>query len=88
MSKLRILDLRSLAPIIVYLKSHNKASRTELKGAGIGSQQAIYNALPLLKEYGLIEERKPTGFGRRIDIFLTPKGQKVAQCLLELEKLL
>jgi DNA-binding MarR family transcriptional regulator len=87
-AKIEALEQTTLPRIMIYLYREKKASRTDLRNGIKGSQAAIYKALPLLKENGLIEEGKPSGFSRRIDIWLTEKGKKVAEKLIELEKIL
>jgi DNA-binding MarR family transcriptional regulator len=86
--KLTILEQTALPRILVFLKNHKKGSRTELKNNIQASQQAIYNALHLLEREELIEEATPEGSPRRKDVFLTQKGQRIAEALEKLEGML
>ncbi|RLG40324.1 MAG: conjugal transfer protein [Thermoproteota archaeon] len=88
MTELDALEQTALPRILVYLLKKGKASRTDLKNNIDASQQAIYNSLPILKRYGLIEEISETVFPRRKLITLTDKGQRVAEHLVEIEKIL
>jgi len=88
MSKLKILEQTTLPRILVYLLRKEKASRTDLKNDIDASQQAIYNALPILKEHKLIKEISESVFPRRKIIALTDRGRKVALCLAEIERIL
>ncbi len=85
--EITILEQTSLPRILVYLKDHKKASRTELRDGIKASQQAIYRALSLLYGAKLIEELTPEGSPRRKDVVLTTKGQKIADALEKMEEL-
>lgn len=85
---LKALEQTSLPRILVYLLEKGRASRTDLKRDVEASQQAIYNALPLLLKNGLVEEIQSTSFPYKIEIELTEKGRKVAEHLIEIEKIL
>ena len=52
------------------------------------SQDALYNALKILYDNGLIAEEREEDFPRRRLISLTDKGMKVAELLIQLEKIL
>lgn len=82
--KLKFLEQTTLPRILIYLLETEKASRTDLVRNIQGSQGAIYNALPILLEKGLIEEKTSEGFPRRINIWLTEKGKKVATPLISI----
>jgi len=86
--KLAILEQTTLPRILVLLLGKQKASRTDLRNSVDGSQAAIYNAIELLSQNGLIVESMPKGSARRIDITLTPKGRHIAEILEKVEELL
>jgi DNA-binding MarR family transcriptional regulator len=80
--KITILEQTSLPRILVYLKDHKKASRTDLKEGIDASQQPIYRALGLLYGAKLIEELTPEGSPRRKDVQLTAKGAHPSASIL------
>ena len=83
----KILEQTSLPRILEYLLEKHKASRTDLKNNIEASQQAIYNALPLLKNNGLVKETKGKDFPYKVEIELTEKGRKIAEHISEISKL-
>ncbi|MFZ7137843.1 MAG: winged helix-turn-helix transcriptional regulator [archaeon] len=85
---LSVLEQTTLPRILVYLLEKEKASRSDLIHEINGSQGAIYNALPMLKESELIAESIAKGFPRRKEIWLTEKGKKVAELLVALTEVL
>ena len=85
---LKALEQTSLPRILVYLLKKGRASRTDLKRDIDASQQAIYNALPILLEHGLIRELQSNSFPFKIEIELTKKGRLVAEHLAEIDKIL
>jgi len=85
---LKFLEQTTLPRIMVYLLEKDKASRTDLIHDIQGSQRAIYNALPILKEMKFIDEKVSEGFPRRIDVWLTERGKMVAKLLSDLIKIL
>ncbi len=86
--KLEILEQTTAPRIILYLSKKEKASITEIFGNVHGSQGAKYSALKILNENKIIEQSLPQSRTRRIDISLTEKGKKVADCLIKIEQLL
>jgi len=86
--KLEFLEQTTAPRIIVYLKQKEKASISEIFKSVHGSQSAKYSALKLLTENKIIEQSPPQGRARRLDISLTEKGKKVADCLTKIEQLL
>jgi DNA-binding MarR family transcriptional regulator len=82
--KLKFLEQTTLPRIMVYLLEKNKASRTDLVHNISGSQGAIYNALPILKNMKFIDEKTSDGFPRRKDVWLTDRGKTVAKSLADL----
>jgi DNA-binding MarR family transcriptional regulator len=74
--------------IILHLYKEEKASRTDLRKNIDASIAAIYNALPKLRNLGLIEETKEEAFPFTVVVTLTKKGKKVASHLSEIEKIL
>jgi len=85
---LKALEQTSLPRILVYLLKKGRASRTDLKKDIDASQQAIYNALPILLEHGLIREIQSNSFPFKIEIELTDKGREVAKRLSEIEDIM
>jgi DNA-binding HxlR family transcriptional regulator len=85
---LEALEQTSLPRILTYLLRVKRASRSDLKNNIRASQQAIYNALPILLRNGLIEERQSDTFPFRIEVTLTEKGRRVAALLAEIEKIM
>ena len=86
--KLKFLEQTTLPRILVYLLEKGKASRSDLVREIKGSQRAIYNSFPILKEMKMIEEKTSNGFPRRKDIWLTARGKEVAVRLHDLMKFL
>jgi DNA-binding MarR family transcriptional regulator len=86
--KLEFLEQTTAPRIIVYLKEKEKASISEIFKSVRGSQSAKYSALKLLSENKIIKQSPPQGRARRLDISLTEKGKKVADCLIKIVQLL
>ena len=74
--------------ILLHLLKEEKASRTDLRKGIDASIAAIYNALPKLLKLGLINEKGKKKFPFTVEVSLTKKGKKVAEHLLEIERIL
>jgi len=74
--------------ILIYLLKRGTASRTDLRKDIDASVAAIYNALPKLRKLGLIKEEGKGSFPFTIHVSLTEKGQKVAEHIAEIERIL
>jgi len=74
--------------ILIYLLEKEKASRIDLRRNIEASVAAIYNALPKLKKLKLIEEESQGKFPFTVHVRLTRKGQKVAEHLAEIGRIL
>jgi len=88
MTGFKDLEQTTLPRILVHLSKKGEATRTDLKRSIDASQQAIYNALPLLKENNLIKETTDERFPFAVKISLTEKGKKVAEYLIKIEEML
>ncbi len=86
---LKVLE-QTCAPRILVLLFRKKEPLTisALRRMINSSQDALYNALKLLHDNGLIVEEREEDFPRRRLISLTGKGWKVAELLVEIEKVL
>jgi len=81
---------------LIYLLDKEKASFGEIHSFTKGNYSTLDKALNLLRELGLItEKREPnkdnTGrivVGETRWIWLTPKGKKVAEKLMEIKKIM
>lgn len=82
------LEQTSALRILLYLLEKGKASRTNLRENIAASISAIYNALPKLKNLGLIREEGRKTFPFTVHVLLTPKGRKVAEQLALINKIL
>ena len=73
-SKLSDLEQTTLLRIVIYLSIKERASISDMKNDIKASQDAIYRARNCLKKHKLIEKGLPQGSARRIDYWLTEKG--------------
>jgi len=73
--------------ILALLHKREKASRTDLRQQIQASIDAIYNALPKLKDLGLINEESKERFPFTVEISLTQKGRMVGELVVEIEKM-
>ena len=48
--------------------------------------ETIYSSLEILFKLGLVQERKRSSFPFTIEVLLTDKGRRVAECFDEIEK--
>lgn len=86
------------ASILIYLLNEGEVNLTQLQKEIGGSYTSIYSALNTLIDVGLVKERRQPS--NKIDskrsvvigvsriLFLTPKGKKVAEKLLEIKKIM
>lgn len=88
-NSLKVLE-QTCAPRVLVLLLEEKKPLTisNLRRKITSSQDALYNALKLLHEYGLIKEEREENFPRRRLISLTDQGRKIAELLVEIEKVL
>jgi len=86
---LKVLE-QTCAPRILVLLFRKKEPLTisALRRMINSSQDALYNALKLLYDNGLIAEEREEDFPRRRLISLTDRGRKVAELLVEIERIL
>ncbi|HDI07133.1 MAG TPA: hypothetical protein ENF76_02075 [Candidatus Bathyarchaeota archaeon] len=82
------LEQTSALRILAYLKTKKKASRTDLRRNINASTSALYNALAKLKRLNLIKEESQETFPFTVKVSLTSKGEKIAEHVEEIEKLL
>jgi len=75
--------------ILLYLRKHSKASRSDLRdNIGVVLTTLYKTSLPTLKEVGLIHEETTKKFPYTVYIELTEKGKKIAEKLVEIETVL
>jgi len=75
--------------LITLLRQNGKMYFTELKKEiGKGSMSTLNMRILELKNQGLIKDEQESKFGGRRYIWLTDKGEKVAEFLLNIEKII
>jgi len=75
--------------ILLYLRDKKVATRTDLRENISSSLDAMYSAIPILIDLGLVRQRKQSErFPFQVEIELTDKGRRVAEHLAEIEKIL
>ena len=74
--------------ILVYLIKRGEASRTDLRENIEAAMETIYSALIVLSRLKLVEEKKSNRFPFIKQVYLTDKGRKVAEYLVDIEKIL
>ncbi|MGQ4834536.1 MAG: winged helix-turn-helix transcriptional regulator [Candidatus Asgardarchaeia archaeon] len=88
--KLKTLEQTGALEILIFLLKNKRSRITEtlefLRENNIG-QTAMYNALKVLKKAGLIEDTVE-GFPRTRYLSLTEKGTRIAEKILEIQKIL
>ena len=85
---LRALERVAALRLLVLLYRKGKMSIHQLRNELEASGLAIYNSIEALKKVDLVHDEYEEHFPRRRLISLTPLGQKVAEHLIEIEKLL
>jgi len=90
MSKIEILEKAGSTNILIsLLKYKGKMYVTELKKEiGKGSMSTLNMRLLELKNKGLIKDEQENKFGGRRYIWLTGKGKKIAEHLLDIKNLI
>ena len=76
------------ARVLITLYKNGSIPVTTLQEKSKVSPTALYNSLRKLIQYGLISEEREEDFPRRRLISLTDRGRKVAELLVEIEKVL
>ena len=74
--------------ILVYISRNEKATITSLVRTARFNQRTAYSALTSLQNQHLIYHVQSPGFPMSKNYYLTPKGQKVAELLCEVENIL
>jgi DNA-binding PadR family transcriptional regulator len=74
--------------LLVILLEDGTLDKGEIVGKLKRSTTTVYNALRLLKKARLINEFEADSFPYRKDVSLTEKGRRVAEHLVEVEKIL
>jgi predicted transcriptional regulator len=74
--------------LLLILLKNGKLSKAEVVSALGRSSTTAYRCLAMLKKLDLITELEPTSFPYRKDVSLTEKGRRVAELLVQVEKIL
>ena len=86
---MELLSKSHVINILVTLLEKDRMYYSELtKKMNVGNYGTINLRINELKSIGLIDEKIEDKFGGRRYIWLTPKGKKVAEKLVEIEKIL
>jgi len=85
---LRALERVAALRLLVLLYHKGKMSIQQLRNELDASGLAIYNSIEALKKINLIYDEYEEHFPRRRLVSLTPLGRKIAEHLIEIEKLL
>ncbi len=76
--------------LLIYLYFKKEAHITKMVDEISGSSGALYNAIPVLRKYGLLAEGVPKQAHRkgakRKEYNLTKKGREVAKFLIDLQE--
>lgn len=90
MGKMEILEKAGSIDILIsLLKQKGKMYVTELKKKiGKGSMSTLNMRILELKNRGLIKDEQESKFGGRRYIWLTDKGKKIAEHLIDIQRLL
>ena len=73
--------------VLLTLHKEGPLSRTKLIWNAAMGKQAVYTALRVLQQLGLVEEERTKGFPNTVLTGLTERGRKVAKMVREIEKL-
>ncbi|MBN1861913.1 MAG: winged helix-turn-helix transcriptional regulator, partial [Candidatus Thermoplasmatota archaeon] len=89
-NKLAFLENSGTSRILtILLKNNRQMYLTELKKKiGPGSMSTLNMRILELKNLGLLDDKLEEKFGGRRYIWLTEKGKKIAEYLLEIEKII
>ncbi len=74
--------------VLLILYKEDSISRTKLIGNAAMGKQAVYTALRVLQQLGLVEEERRKGFPNTVLTSLTERGRKVAKRVGEIEGIL
>lgn len=85
-----LVDLEKVAAlqILAYVSVKRAATRTDLRSNTRGVMETIYSALKVLDGLGLIKEKESARFPFTKEVYLTEKGRRIAERLVEIEKIL
>ena len=73
--------------VLLILHREGPLSRPKLIRKAAVGKQAVYTALRVLQQLGLVEEERTKGFPNTVLTGLTERGRKVAKRVGEIEKL-
>jgi len=82
------LEKKAALQILVYLGTHESATRTDLKNNVKAGLDTIYSTFPILNSLDLVYEEVRETFPFTVTLKLTEKGKQVAQHLVEIDKIL
>jgi len=82
------LEKAAALQILAYLSKKGEASRTDLRHNIDAAIKTIYSTLRVLMRLNLIEEISSTKFPFTVKIRLSDKGRRVAEHLVEIERVL
>jgi len=85
---IKALEQTAAIRLLILLAREGKMPILKIRYMLDASGSAIYNAIRKLSEAGLVHDEYEEHFPRRRLISLTPLGQRVAEHLIEIEKLL
>lgn len=90
MRDMSLVDLEKVTAlqILAYVSVKRAATRTDLRRNIKGVMETIYSSLKVLDELGLIEEKESASFPFPKEVYLTEKGRRIAEHLVEIEKIL
>ena len=81
-------EAKAALRILLTLHKEGSISRTKLIGNAAMGKQAVYTALRVLQQLGLVEEERTRGFPNTVLTRLTEKGRRVAKRVGEIEGIL
>lgn len=81
-------ETKAALRVLLMLHKGGSISRTELIGNAAMGKQAVYTALRVLQQLGLVEEERRKGFPNTVLTSLTERGRKVAKRVGEIEGIL
>ncbi|GAI58019.1 unnamed protein product [marine sediment metagenome] len=74
--------------VLLILHKEGPLSRTKLIGNAAVGKQAVYTALRVLQQLGLVEEERMKGFPNTVLTRLTERGRNVAKRVGEIERIM
>jgi len=81
-------EAKAALRVLLMLHKGGSISRTKLIGNAAMGKQAVYTALRVLQQLGLVEEERRKGFPNVVLTGLTERGRKVAKRVGEIEGIL